>query len=89
MNADPPTTPAVPGWDPGQVELTVQMDLGSALLTLDDLQSLQAGFVFELDAPPAAPVTARINGVAIAEGELMRVGDRLGVRVVKVHSHAD
>ena len=89
MNADQQAAPGATSWDPGHVELTVQMDLGSAPLTLDALQSLQEGFIFELDVPPAAPVMARINGVAIGQGELIRIGDKLGVRLVKVLSHAD
>ena len=89
MNADEQMTPAAAGWDPGQVELTVQMDLGSAPLTLSALQSLQAGYVFELSTSVSAPVTARVNGVSIGAGELVRIGDRLGVRLLEVHHHAE
>ena len=55
MSADPQS--AAEAWNPGQVELTVQMDVGSAPLTLDALQSLQAGYVFELETPAATPVS--------------------------------
>ena len=79
---------AAESWNPGQVELTIQMDIGSAPLTLDALQSLQAGYVFTLDAPAAAPVTARVNGTVIGSGELVRIGDKLGVRLVRVRPHA-
>ncbi len=89
MNADEQTTPAAAGWDPGQVELTVQMAVGSASMTLAALESLQAGYVFELDTPASTPVTATINGVAVAKGELVRIGERLGVRLTEVHRHAD
>jgi type III secretion protein Q len=86
LSADPQS--AAEAWNPGQVELTVQMDVGSAPLTLDALQSLQAGYVFELETPAATPVTARINGTVIGSGELVRIGDKLGVRLVRVSPHA-
>ena len=88
MNADQPPPTADGGWNPGQVELTVHMDVGSARIALDALQALQAGYVFELPTGLEAPVTARINGVPIGHGELVRIGDKLGVRLVKVSDHA-
>ncbi len=84
MNADQPAPPAAAAWNPGLVELTVQMDLGSAIISLDELQSLAPGYVFALGRDPASPVIARVNGVAIGRGEIVRVGDGIGVRLTTV-----
>jgi type III secretion protein Q len=88
VNTEPVPTSASPPWDPGQVELSVQMDVGSAPLTLAALQALQPGYVFTLETPQDVPVTARVNGVAIGQGELVQVDGKLGVRLVKVDRHA-
>lgn len=68
--------------------MPVQFDLGAVLTTLDVLASLQPGYVFELETNPAIPVTLRVNGAVLGRGELVRVDDRIGVRLVEVIDHA-
>jgi type III secretion system YscQ/HrcQ family protein len=72
----------------GDLEVPVQFDLGSSTARIGALETMQAGFVFELDRSIADGVTIAVNGAAIGRGELVRVGDRFGVRVVEVHSDA-
>ena len=74
--------------DPGRVELPLQFEVGTATMTLDELRSLQPGFVFMLAGSSEAPVTIRVNGVAIGRGELVRAGDHIGVRLTEVFEHA-
>jgi type III secretion protein Q len=70
------------------LEVPVRFDLGTAPATIGVLETMQAGYVFELDRRVADPVTISVNGVLLGRGELVRVGDKLGVRVVEVTSDA-
>lgn len=72
----------------GDIEVPVLMSLGEVKATIGLLETIQAGYVFELDRVAGAEVGLSVNGARIGEGELVRVGDKLGVRVVKVHEHA-
>lgn len=71
------------------LELTVSFDLGERKVPLGELHSLQPGYVFELDAAlNRAPVRVVVNGTAIAVGQLVAVGERLGVRIVDISKDA-
>lgn len=61
----------------------VEFELGRLELTVGELAGLQPGYVFPLPAfVEGANVTIRANGRASARGELVAVGDTLGVRLV-------
>lgn len=61
----------------------VEFELGRLELTLGELAALQPGYVFPLPAfVEGANVTIRANGRASGRGELVAVGDTLGVRLV-------
>lgn len=63
------------------VELTVTVELGRVRLPLRDLLRLQEGTVVELDRLAGAPVDVLANGTPIARGDVVVVGDELGVRI--------
>lgn len=66
-------------------DLPVQVgfDLGSVTLSLADLAALQPGYVFALPTRlEGANVTVRANGRIAGRGEVVAVGDTLGVRVL-------
>ena len=51
-------------------------------MTLEQLSSLQAGNLLDLDIhPEQTTVQLVIQGHAIAEGDLVAIGDKLGVRI--------
>ncbi|MCW7539738.1 FliM/FliN family flagellar motor switch protein [Aquabacterium sp. A7-Y] len=66
------------------VELPLSFTLGERLLTLDEIERLQPGQTLELpqDATDAT-VRIEVHGVAVAEGQLILMGRKLGVRVVR------
>lgn len=59
----------------------IVFEVGQKHLPIKELQSLKAGYTFELDNSVERPVTIRANGKVIGTGELLKVGDRIGVRV--------
>jgi flagellar motor switch protein FliN len=64
-----------------EVELTVTVELGRVRLPLRELLRLQEGSVVELDRLAGAPVDVLANGTPVARGDVVVVGDELGVRI--------
>lgn len=71
-----------------ELPVTVTFDLGESTLALRELKTLQPGYAFELARGLDQPVTVRANGAIIGAGELIQVGEYLGVRVVELFAHA-
>jgi type III secretion protein Q len=67
-----------------EVEVRLSFDLGEKTLRLDELAALQPGQVLELDAPTNRLVAIRANGRLVGRGELVRVADQVGVRVLEL-----
>ncbi len=65
----------------GDVEMTVTVELGRIRMPLRDLLQLQEGSVVELERLAGAPVDVLANGTSIARGDVVVVGDELGVRI--------
>jgi flagellar motor switch protein FliN/FliY len=66
------------------VEVTLEARLGSAKMTIAELMELKAGDCLPLDAELNRDVELRLNGVTVARGELVAVGDNFGVRIVEI-----
>ncbi len=82
-----------PGTAPGQagpvdllsdVDVTVTVELGKVRMRVRDLLSLREGSVVQLDAVAGGPVDVLVNGTLVARGEVVVVGDELGVRVTDI-----
>jgi type III secretion protein Q len=57
--------------------------VGETQLKFGDLIHLQPGFTFELDNEMNQQVKIKANGKTIGFGELVEIGERLGVRVIE------
>jgi flagellar motor switch protein FliN len=68
------------------VDVTVETYLGETSMTIAQLNALKVGGVIALDAALNELVELRVNGVRIAHGELVAVGDKFGVRVTSIAS---
>jgi flagellar motor switch protein FliN len=55
----------------GPVVLDVRVVLGRTSLRVADVMAFAPGVVVPLDAAPQAPVALLVNGVAVAEGDLV------------------
>ncbi len=79
--------PSSPGVDPGligSVEVELEAVLGSTKMTVAELMKLEPGSSVTLDASLDRDVELRLNGAAVARGELVALGDRYGVRVIEI-----
>lgn len=64
------------------VPITLRFEAGRLAMPFERLQSIRPGFVFELDQPlDQQSITIYANDRAVASGELVLVGDRMGVRL--------
>lgn len=66
------------------VGMTVTVELGQVRMRVRDLLRLTEGSVVELDRPVTAPVDVLVNGSLVARGDVVVVGDELGVRVTEI-----
>jgi flagellar motor switch protein FliN/FliY len=66
------------------VEVVLEAHLGSASMSVAELMELKAGDSVPLNAALNQDVELRLNGTAIARGELVTVGETFGVRIVEI-----
>lgn len=66
--------------------VTIEAVLGVAEVRVGDLNRLAVGDTFKLDSLLGDAVELRLNGVAIAYGELVSVGDHFAVRIQSIAS---
>ncbi len=76
--------------DLAEVALDVRVVLGRASVRIADVLAYTPGTVVSLDIAPDAPVALLVNGVAVAEGDIVLSDDgSLGVEILRVISTAD
>ena len=64
--------------------LSVEVQLGQVQTPARELLSLGPGSVLRLDKEAGEPVELLLRGVRFATGQLVVVGDRLGVRIKEI-----
>ncbi len=71
------------------VPLTITAELGRTVLSIADILNLDHGSVIELDRAPADPVDLLVNGQIVANGEVVVVDDKFGIRIVNIINPAE
>lgn len=66
------------------IPVTITVEVGRLNMKLDKLMQLQAGQLLELEVNPEEGVNLCVNGQCIGRGELLRLGEVLGVRVLEL-----
>lgn len=85
LSSDQPDDPI----DIGDLDLPVQFEVDTIALPLSQLCALRPGYVLELQTPVAdAQLKLVAHGQTIGFGELVTVGDHLGVRILRM-AHGD
>jgi len=59
----------------GPVALDVRVVLGRSSVRVSDVMAFAPGVVVPLDAAPNAPVALLVNGIAVAEGDIVLTDD--------------
>lgn len=79
------TPPLVPSLHPlHQVKTSLQVCVGTAVLTVGELLGARAGQVLVLDTGVEQPVDLLLEGQVVARGLLVAVGDRFAVRLTEL-----
>ena len=66
------------------IEVKLTVEVGSSELKIKDLLRLNEGSVVELERLAGDPLDILANGVKIAKGEVVMVGERFGIRFTEV-----
>lgn len=68
------------------LDIPVQMtvELGRTKITIKNLLQLAHGSVVELDAMAGEPMDVLVNGTLIAQGEVVVVNDKFGIRLTDI-----
>lgn len=67
-----------------EVPLPVIIEIGRIQMSIKKLLELQPGNMLELNIHPETGVDLVVNGKRVARGELLRVGEALGVRILEL-----
>ena len=81
--AVPPAPAAAAKLNVDDLPVQVVFDVGQLEINVGQLRTLAAGYTFELPAAPERIVTIRANAREVGVGELVDLGDKLGVRIVR------
>ena len=71
------------------IEVKLTVEVGSSQLKIRDLLRLNEGSVVELERLAGDPLDILANGVQIAKGEVVMVGERFGIRFTEVANPED
>lgn len=67
-----------------EVPIHLVFELGRTEIPIASLESLGAGYVFDLNKPLGQSVDILANGRRVGAGELVRIGEGIGVRVTRL-----
>lgn len=70
-----------------ELPITLVFEAGRIAIPLDEVRRLDAGSIIPLDGPNEAVVTILASGKRVGRGELVRLGEGLGVRVVTIFAN--
>lgn len=69
---------------PEELSLTIVVEVGRIQVSVQKLMELQPGNVLDLSVYPENGVDLIVNGRCVGKGELLKVGETLGVRVLDI-----
>ena len=71
------------------ISVTMSIEVGRAQIKIRDLMRLTQGSVVELDRIAGEPLDLLVNNTVVAQGEIVLVNDRYGVRLTRVAPAAE
>ncbi|RZO20068.1 MAG: flagellar motor switch protein FliN [SAR92 clade bacterium] len=66
------------------IAVTLSLEVGRTSLKIRDIMSLSQGSVVELSKLAGEPLDLLVNNTRVAQGEVVLVGDRYGVKLTNV-----
>jgi flagellar motor switch protein FliN len=71
------------------IPVQITVELGRTKMTIKDLLQLAQGSVIELNGMAGEPMDVLVNGCLIAQGEVVVVNDKFGIRLTNITSAAE
>lgn len=71
------------------VPITISMEIGRTKINIRNLLRLNQGSVVELDRLAGEPMDVLVNGTLIAQGEVVVVNEKFGIRLTDIISPSD
>ncbi|HGY5297922.1 TPA: flagellar motor switch protein FliN [Aeromonas salmonicida] len=71
------------------IPVTIAMEVGRSQISIRNLLQLNQGSVVELDRVAGEPLDVLVNGTLIADGEVVVVNDKFGIRLTDVISQIE
>ena len=66
------------------ISVSLAIEVGRAQIKIKDLMRLTQGSVVELDRIAGEPLDLLVNDTVVAQGEIVLVNDRYGIRLTRV-----
>ena len=64
-----------------EIKLELVFELGRRSMSLAEIRRIGPGYIFDLAGEITKPVAVYINGGCVGSGELVKIDNRLGVRL--------
>jgi flagellar motor switch protein FliN/FliY len=71
------------------VPVMVSMEIGRSRISIRNLLQLNQGSVVELDRLAGEPMDVLVNGTLVAQGEVVVVNDKFGIRLTDIISPSE
>lgn len=71
------------------IPVTLTVELGRTRITIRDLLQLAHGSVVELEGLAGEPMSVLVNGTLIAQGEVVVVNEKFGIRLTDIITPAE
>lgn len=71
------------------IPVKVTVELGRTRMTINDLLCLSQGAIVTLEGMVGEPLDILINGYLIAQGEVVVVSDKFGIRITEIITPAE
>jgi flagellar motor switch protein FliN/FliY len=69
-----------------RIEADVAVTLAHQQLPVERILQFVPGVMIQFEKPCETPLTIEIDGNAVAEGEVVKVGDKFGLRITEICS---
>jgi flagellar motor switch protein FliN/FliY len=71
------------------IPVTLSVEVGRAIIKIRDLMRLTQGSVVELDRMAGEPLDLLVNNTVVAQGEVVLINERYGIRLTRVAPAAE
>lgn len=72
-----------------RIQADVTVTLAQQPIPIDRVLNFVPGIMIQFDKACDSPLSLEVDGQKIAEGEVVKVGDKFGLRITEISEHAE